>query len=247
MATAATEPAPRQAQSDEGVKLDRSQRAAMARCGKALATYGEVKKRMAAIAKAVVDMRLTFQKDGHPDVRGESAQYRGAIASVYEKHIPDPEERSAFKVAIRYWVSKEWASRVESGAVAADLLETNGITKPTRAPAARSVSPATDTLRSVKELMEVVGAAPPEMVIEEVEKILTDNLDKLSPMVVLGSIERELTAVVAELRHGISEIPPRAFKRVSQAILEDALSLADLAGVEVPALVREYQEEALSA
>lgn len=227
--------------------LSQVQRAALMRTSKAMSAYGDVRKRMTSIAKAIVDLRLTFTKDdGQPDYRGDTAQYRGAVAGVYEKAIPDAEERAAFKVSIRYWIGKEFDSRVEAGTIeAADLTEA-GFDRPTRSrgetPDGTPIVPGThDTGLQTVEGDPVLA----EDLLHEVERIVEDPLGELAPMAVLGSIERSLSSVASQLsKGGAVGMPPRAFKRVAQALLEDVLVVADLAGVDIPALVSEYAEEA---
>lgn len=223
--------------------LTRQQKTAVARTHRAFGTYGDAQKVMATIAKAIVSLRLTFDKDGRPDYRGETPQYRGAIAALYEATIADETERRAFKVAIRYWVAKEFASRVEKGTLKAKDLQAAGvgstlddddadepITRERRTRTENGNSPLTGVIVDGNELT-------PNEVVAEAERILAEHVVDPSLGIVMSvqHVARELGSVVQGLRNedARSKQPTKTLKSASEQMLLHALDAASLGGVDV--------------
>lgn len=234
--------------------LSRSQKMAVARAARAFASYGDAKKAMAKIAKSIVSLRLTFDKDGRPDFRGETPQYRGAIASLYEATIPDEAERNAFKVAIRYWVGKEFAARIDAGDIEAAELEDAGIGLTSNRPASsastgtrerepRRAATAAD-LTPTGVMVDGNELTPPEVVVEA-ERIVEAHVaadEVLGPVMALQHVGRELGPIVAALRD--EEVrgkqPGRAILAASEQLLTLSLDAAALSGVEVEEFVASW-------
>lgn len=221
--------------------LSSTQKMAVARAARAFSKYGESRKVMATIAKAIVNLRLTFEKEGRPDFRGETPQYRGAIASLYEAAIPEAEERDSFKVAIRYWVAKEFAARVEAGSLEREALVEAGLMRapvldaPAQPQEPRRAATAAD---KAKTGVVVDGAelTPPEVLVEA-ERIVSEyaTSDALGPIIALQSIARELGPVVAALRDEPTrdKLPGRSLKQSIESLFNLVLDAADLAGIDV--------------
>jgi hypothetical protein len=231
--------------------LSGQQKMAVARAARAFSAYGDARKAMATIAKAIVNLRMTFEKDGRPDFRGDTPQYRGAIASLYEAAIPDPEERKSFKVAIRYWIAKEYASRVQTGKIsradleAAGIMGRNGGTsnrastrEPRRAATEADLTPTGVTVDG-DELR-------PNEVLAEAERIVAEHVkdNSLGVILAMQSIGRELGPVVAALRDPEvrDKQPGRSLKQAAETILLLALDLASLSGLDVQEHVGEWSQ-----
>lgn len=219
--------------------LSPPQKMAVARAARAFASWGEARKSMAKIAKAIVNLRLTFEKEGRADYRGETPQYRGAIASLYEAAIHDASERESFKVAIRYWVAKEFAARVEAGDLIREELVAAGVmrassNKPTMPPAPP---------RAAGEEMLTTGIysneeeLTPTAVLVAAEEVAAEHVShpSLGPVLVLQSIGRELGPVVAALRDDAirDKQPGRALKASVETMLGLAIDAAVLVGIDV--------------
>ncbi len=255
------------AEMDERVKLNPEQRMAVARCARAFSSYGSARKAMASIAKAVIDMRLKFEHNGKPDVRGESAQYRAHITTLYENTIPDETEREAFKAAIRYWIGKEWTARVQAGTVPEKLLRDAGILGPMRQERTRSRSTGeqkseenhsngvvTDRqwLQALRgpggervEPTEVLQHLKPEVVLHEAQRIMQAGLDHLTPVITLQTCESGLqSALEALLENGTSNLPKRSLKRSAGNVLKLAIEVASLAGADVESIEQEERSAA---
>lgn len=217
------------------------QKQAVANAARAFASYGDVKKAMAKIAKAIVNLRLTFEKDGRPDYRGETPQYRGAIATLYENAIPDPDERESFKVSIRYWVAKEFAARVEDGRskITKEALQEAGLMQERPAPTEpreprRAATPATATPTGViaegKELS-------PSQVLVQAERVVEQHVadESLGVVMAVQSIGRELGPVVAALRDDAvrNKLPGKALTQAVEQVLGLSLDAAHLAGIDI--------------
>jgi hypothetical protein len=216
--------------------LSSTQKMAVARAARAFSTYGEAKKAMAKIAKAIVNLRLTFEKDGRPDYRGETPQYRGAIASLYEAAITDENERQSFKVAIRYWVGKEFAARVKNGTlIEADLIAAGVMTASTDTP----TEPAPRRNGSDVPTGVVVDGTEltPTEVMVEAERIVAEHVtDKsLGVVIAVQSISRTLGPVVAALRDEDTRthLPGRSLRQGVEQVLNLALDAAKLSDIDV--------------
>lgn len=235
--------------------LTGAQRMAVARATRAFGSYGDVQKSMAKIAKAIVSLRITFEKDGRPDYRGETPQYRGAIAALYEATIEDPKERASFKVAIRYWVAKEFAARVAAGKIDAKDLEAAGIgtTDDDDAPPAREREPRREDVKHVPTGVTMgERELSPHEVVAEAERILAEHVvdEHLGIVLSLQHVSRELAPIVEGLRR--DEVrdrqPGRALQAASQQLLNLALDAAALGGVEIERQVAGWiAETAVSA
>lgn len=212
--------------------LNQKQRLAVGRCAKAFREYGTARVTMGRIARAVVNLRLSFEKDGRPDYRGETAEYRAAVSKVYETAITDAEEREQFKTAIRYWISKELATRVEAGTLQASDLEEVGITKPSR-PA--SLKPKAN------------GVLTPKDALARVEEIVTKNVanNEIGPVLALQSIGREMGPVVAALRDDAlrGKLPKKSLRGATRSLLNLTLDAAVLTGIDVEEFVTEWFEQ----
>lgn len=221
--------------------LSSQQKMAVARAARAFTSYGESRKVMAKIAKAIVNLRLTFEKDDRPDFRGETPQYRGAIASLYEAAISDPEERESFKVAIRYWVGKEFAARVDAGTLSKEELEAAGIVRavtPEGTPAPREPRRAATSAEQTSTGVIVDGAelTPPEVLVEAERMVAEHVADaSLGPVLAMQSIGRALGPVVAGLRDETlrARLPGRSLRASAENVLTLALDAALLSGTEV--------------
>jgi len=202
---------------EEVAPLTQKQRLAVGRCFKALKQYGATREFMVRAARAIVNLRLTFEVDGRPDYAGESAAYKAAVSEVYKRVIDDEEERAAFKVAIRYWISKEFTARVNAGEIKSDDLLEAGLEKPMREPTARAPKPSLQ---------------------EQIETLVTKQLesdDPVAPVAVLQTISRELGPVVAVLRDEArrSALPKRSFHKAAREVLGLALDMAAQADIDV--------------
>lgn len=235
-----------QAEGTTKSRLSAPQKMAVARAARAFATYGDAKKSMAKIAKSIVGLRLTFEKDGRPDYRGETPQYRGAIASLYEATIPSDTERHAFKVAIRYWVAKEFAARVKAGSIKAAELEKAGIGLPNEASQSttaprRAASEASGTPTGVK--MDGRELSPSEVLVEAERMVAEHGANAvLGPVMTLQSLGRSLGPVVAALRVPsiLERQPGRAIQSATEHVLTLSLDAASLTGVEVEEFVASW-------
>lgn len=231
--------------------LSPEQKRAVQATARAMSSYGEERKFMAKVAKAIVNLRLTFEKDGRPDYRGETPQYRNAITDLYEAAIRDPDERASFKVAIRYWVGKEFAARVEKGELARADLEAAGIVQAV-APAApgtpreprRAATVAEDTPTGI--VADGHELSPPEVLVAA-ERMVTEHVadEALGAVMALQSVARTMGPIVAGLRdEGIrAKQPGRALRSSTEQVLTLALDSAQLAGVEVEEFVASWYSQ----
>lgn len=227
--------------------LSTEQKRAVGMAAKAFTMYyHDAQKAYKHIAKAIVSLRLTFQKDGKPDFRGETPQYRGAVADLYESAIPDPDERSSFKVSIRYWVSKEYTRRVESKEIKKGDLEAAGIMKPIRP--RQEQEPRRPIPSNERTGLSAKGKAlRPAEVLAEAERIVKEHVTNggsLGPVVALQSVAREMGPIVAALRDPDVKLPGRSLKAAAEHVLQLALDAAELAGLEVEDSVAEWAAEA---
>lgn len=236
-------------------QLSTEQKRAVASAARAFSGYGETRKAMAKIGKAIVNLRLQFEKDGRPDYRGETPQYRGAIASLYEAAIHDPVERETFKVAIRYWVAKEYAARVDAGALNRAELEAAGIMRAVVAPpiaAPREPRRAKTQEQEIKTGVTVDGVelTPGEVMVEAERVVLEHVADaSLGPVIAMQSVARTLGPIVAGLRNEDirSKLPGRSLRQASESILMLALDAAFLSGIEVEDFIASWHAHAEEA
>lgn len=217
--------------------LSSTQKMAVARAARAFSTYGEAKKAMAKIAKAIVNLRLTFEKDGRPDYRGETPQYRGAIASLYEAAITDEAERQSFKVAIRYWVGKEFAARVKNGTlIEADLIAAGVMTATPDAPPTEPTTRRNGSDVPTGIVVDGTELTPTEVMVEA-ERIVAEHVtDKsLGVVIAVQSISRTLGPVVAALRDDDTRthLPGRSLRQGVEQVLNLALDAAKLSDIDV--------------
>jgi hypothetical protein len=243
----------------EPLTLTGEQKMAVARAARAFQTYGDVKKVMPRIAKAIVSLRLTFEKDNRPDYRGETPQYRGAVASLYESAIPDADERETFKVAIRYWVGKEFAARVEKGELKkADLIAAGVMSEPKVQTPKERQGRRQRSAHSTGIMLDGVELSPPEVLVEA-ERIVAEHVanSSLGAVLALQSIGRELGPVVAVLRDNEKreKLPGRSLRGSIESLLTLSLDAAMLSGITVEDFVAsweaakeaEHMEERLAA
>lgn len=256
-ATATAEAEAEQEEQTEEVSLTPEQKRAVAATARAFSTYGEARKTMAKVAKAIVNLRLAFEKEGRPDFRGETPQYRGAIADLYEAAIHDPDERASFKVAIRYWVGKEFAARVANGSLQADALEAAGIVQAIAPTSPRPTTP--QEPRRARTVAEdtptgiVAGGhelSPPEVLVAA-ERIVSEHIgdEALGAVMALQSVARTLGPIVAGLRDEDvrAKQPGRALRSSTEQVLTLALDSAMLAGVEIEEFIASWYAENASA
>lgn len=202
----------------EARKLNREQTAAVARLFRAFQGYGAARKTMASIARAVVSLRLTFEKDGQPDYRGDTAQYRLTVATIYEQVIPEPDERAAFKTAIRYWIGKEYAARVAKGDLRVEDLQAAGLMLPAQPRGRRESADAGDEAPSIPD----------------------------GPLSVLVHVARQLAPVVDVLHdvNVMADIDAASLRETAALLLAQVMEVATIAGIDVPTYVDEWEPTA---
>ena len=179
--------------------------------------YRKTQRAMATIASSIVDLRMTFLKDGKPDYRGETPEYRQAIGRIYEEILKDEDQRSAFKTAIRYWISKEFQARVESGKLDATELFASGIERPSRPKRSTKKAPEPvadgNEFHLDKESGEVTRngkSLSHKQLRKAAEGVAVEYLADIGPVTMMRSVTSELKALLQALSDPDAGVSPRS-------------------------------------